>query len=189
MAGSHPPFRDQPLPEERLTPLAETKGVFRIDCDRLGDIGDRLVEFPLFRPRHTAADIGPRVPGIDLDRLGVVGQRRIVFIQTVVGDATVVVGPAIFRIDLDRLGAIRNGGDVVLLALVCLAPVRNGGGVLCIVASRAGGDMRDRLASRNKASPTEVASRSVSTARACLMAPYACHAAATVFCRAGSFGI
>src|SRR6267154_2878208 len=29
-------FRDQPLPEECLTPLAETKGVFRIDCDRLG---------------------------------------------------------------------------------------------------------------------------------------------------------
>src|SRR3981189_3065007 len=34
-------FRDQPLPEERLTPLAETKGVFRIDRDRLGDIGNR----------------------------------------------------------------------------------------------------------------------------------------------------
>src|SRR5262249_49593237 len=38
-------FRDQPLPEERLTPLAKTIGVFRIDCDRLGDIGDSLFEF------------------------------------------------------------------------------------------------------------------------------------------------
>ena len=123
-------FRDQPLPEERLTPLAETKGVFRIDCDRLGDIGDRLVEFTLFHPRHAAAGIGPRIPGIDPDRLGVVGQRSVVFMQTVIGDATVVVGPAIFRIDLDRLGAIGNGGDVVLLALVGLAPVRKGGGVL-----------------------------------------------------------
>ena len=50
--------------------------------------------------------------------------------QTVIGDATVVVGPAIFRIDLDRLGAIRNGGDVVLFAFVCLTPVRKGRGVL-----------------------------------------------------------
>src|SRR5258705_10725107 len=123
-------FRDQPLPEERLTPLAETKGVFRIDCDRLGDIGDRLVEFTLFRPRHAAAGIGPHVPGIDPDRLGVVGQRCVVFMQTVIGDATVVVGPAIFRIDLDRLGAIGNGRVVVLFALVCLAPERKGGGVL-----------------------------------------------------------
>ena len=123
-------FRDQPLPEERLTPLAETKGVFRIDCDRLGDIGDRLVEFTFFRPRHAAAGIGPRVPGIDPDRLGVVGQRSVVFMQTVIVDATVVVGPAIFRIDPDRLGAVRNGGDVVLFAFVCLTPVRKGGGVL-----------------------------------------------------------
>src|SRR4029450_6279162 len=52
-------FRDQPLPEECLSPLAETKGIFRIDCDRLGDIGDRLVEFTLFRPRHATAGIGP----------------------------------------------------------------------------------------------------------------------------------
>src|SRR4030095_15020854 len=64
-------FRDQPLPEERVTPLAETKGVFRIDFDRLGEIGDRLVEFPLFRPRHAAAGMGPRIPGIDPVRLGV----------------------------------------------------------------------------------------------------------------------
>ena len=39
--------------------MAKTKGVFRIDFDRLGDIGDRLVEFTLFRPRHAAAGIGP----------------------------------------------------------------------------------------------------------------------------------
>jgi hypothetical protein len=123
-------FRDQPLLEERLTPLAETKGVFWIDCDRLGDIGDRLFEFTLFRPCHAVAGIGPHVPGIDFDRLGVVGQRCIVFMQTVIGDATVVVGPAIFRIDLDRLGAIGNGRAVVLLALVSLAPVRKGPGVL-----------------------------------------------------------
>ena len=110
--------------------MAETKGVFWIDCDRLGDIGDRLVEFTLFRPCHAAAGIGPRVPGIDLDRLSVVGQRCVVFMQTVIGDATVVVGPAIIRINLDRLGAIGNGRVVVLFALVCLTPVRKGGGVL-----------------------------------------------------------
>src|SRR6185312_11256667 len=50
-------FRDQSLPEECLTPLSETEGVFRIDRDRLGEIGDRLVEFTLFRPRHAAAGI------------------------------------------------------------------------------------------------------------------------------------
>ena len=113
-----------------MTPLAKTKGVFRIDCDRLGEIGDRLVEFTLFRPRHAAAGIGPGVSGIDPDRLGVVGQRCVVVMQTVVGDATVVVGPAIFRIDLDGLGAIRNGRAVVLFALVSLTPMRKGAGVL-----------------------------------------------------------
>src|SRR5689334_10589884 len=48
--GRLPPvlFRDQPLPEMRLPPLAETKGVFRIDGDGLGEIGDRPVEFTLF---------------------------------------------------------------------------------------------------------------------------------------------
>src|SRR5256884_447565 len=87
-------FRNQPLLEERLTPLAETKGVFWIDCDRLGDIGDRLVEFTLFRPRHAAAGIGPHLPGIEPDRLRVGGQRSGGFLQDVVGDAAVVVCPA-----------------------------------------------------------------------------------------------
>jgi hypothetical protein len=53
-------------------------GVFRIELDRLVEIGDGAVVFALFRIGAAAVAIGPSVFRIDLDRLAVVGDGTVV---------------------------------------------------------------------------------------------------------------
>ena len=67
-------------------------GVFRIQLDRFGIVGDGLVVLALETVCPAAAEVGEGVFRIQLDRFGIVGDGTVVLALAVVGVAAIVVG-------------------------------------------------------------------------------------------------
>ena len=104
-------------------PTVVVVGVFRVDLDRLGVIGNRLVELAFFAERRSSIAIRFIPFRSDLDRLGVVGYRLVGIALRLLSVAAIVIVASILRIELDRLRVIGYSSVVVLLGVVGEAAV------------------------------------------------------------------
>ena len=83
--------------------------VLRIKADRLGEIGNRLVECTFDPVDHATTEVRRGAFRVESDGLSEVGDRLVLFARIPICLATAVVCPRRFRVEPDRLGIVGNG--------------------------------------------------------------------------------
>jgi hypothetical protein len=87
---------------------------FRIEQDRLIEVGERAIPLALVLMAEAAAGVGESIFRIEDDRLVVVGDRTVVVaLAPLVGIPAAVIGAGVFRISRQQTAA---RGDAVIAA-------------------------------------------------------------------------